>query len=140
MKFHSFTSLTTNSSSMIYILREGAEEEAKEILKRYNITVRGIDLLEAFICSYPHIATIIDHEVPSWKDYEPPWPKSMDSGKYEEYSTLYHEQAAKYAKDCMKIIGTQNIQWFEPHHEDNQMSDEEMDSYESISDRYGRLS
>jgi len=140
MILHSFTGLTTNSSRMIYVLREGVEEEAREIIEKYKITIHGIQLLEAFICDHPHIAETISDDVPPWKDYEPPWPRGTNPDRFMNYNDMYHDKAVEYARDCMKILGTQTIRWFRPDHEDNEMQDDEMEAYESISAAYGRLS
>jgi hypothetical protein len=141
MKLHSFTSLTTNSSSMVYVIMDEQMERAKELAEKYNFIIHDINALEAFIQRHPHTGSIFDDNIDNWDNYEPPWPReSNDPDKFQEYNKKYREAAQTYAKYCISVIKDKNIKWFSPNKEDNDMSETEADDYCSISSGYTRLS
>lgn len=142
MKLDNWTGLTTNSSSMIYVLREGMEEKAKVLLKEYDVEFKTAKDFPAFAEKYPHTGSIIyrypDITPPHWK--EPPFPTNFDDNKWNEFYKAYDKATRTYRKEVEKAIGDNEFTWFVPDHEDNEMDEEEMKRYEYVSDNWTRLS
>lgn len=146
MKLDNWTGLTTNSSSMIYVLRKGMEEKAKALLEKYleeyKVDFKTAKDFPAFVEKYPHTGNVIyrypDIDPPRWK--EPPFPSGNDDDRWDEYYKAYTKAARAYREQVEKAIGDNEFTWFVPDHEDNEMSEEEMKLYEYISNTWTRLS
>lgn len=142
MKLDNWTGLTTNSSSMIYVLREGMEEKARVLLEEYNVEFKTAKDFPAFVEQYPHVGDTIyrypDIIPPHWK--KPPFPTDFDDNRWNEFYKAYNEAARAYREEMEKAIGNNEFIWFVPNHEDNEMDTEEMKRYEYVSDNWTRLS
>lgn len=143
MKLDNWTGLTTNSSSMVYVLREGMLDKATTLLEEYDVRILDSERFWNFAEDYPHIVECV---LPYFDEcnlpdcFSPIYridDNNINWSAYEEDRQLYIDAYIKVAREK---LGNKPILWFNPHHEDHEMSEEEMKMYEYVSYRWTRLS
>lgn len=140
MKLDNWTALTTNSSSMIYVLRDGMEEKAAELLKEYNIVFKTEADFPEFAKDYPDTAGVArkygekEIAIPFWE--RPPY--TYDTAHSDEWWEKYYEATKEYSEQVREAIGDNHFTWFIPDHEDSEMSEEEIKIYKYLSRNWDR--
>lgn len=139
MKFDSYVGVITNSSSMLYVLHsERVANIAQGLLDEYGTKLRHTsnqDDLELLLDEAGHVLHELFYKLPEHKHNSVPFePRETYYERYEAWSSKFNTEMREKIKDVDPFY------FFLPDREDNEMSKEEMDMYESLSSERTMLS